>query len=70
MPKDNIQENSPEGSLRFKKERRSFKVLVLAAALMDMRVRCIMKRDLSDSVRALLKDDRLKAARITDVLTQ
>ncbi|MGC9975688.1 MAG: hypothetical protein ABSC57_03060 [Syntrophales bacterium] len=70
MPKDNIQENSPEGSLRFKKERRSFKVLVLAAALMDMRVRCIMKRDLSDSVRALLKDGRLKGIRITDVLIQ
>jgi len=70
MPKDNIQENSPEGSLRFKKERRSFKVLVLAAALMDMRVRCIMKRDLSESVRALLKDGRLKGIRITDVLIQ
>ena len=70
MPKDNIQENSPEGSLRFKKERRSFKVLVLAAALMDMRVRCIMKRDLSDSVRALLKDGWLKGIRITDVLIQ
>ncbi len=70
MPKDTIQESSPERSLGFEKERRSFKVLVLSTALMAMRVRDAKRNELLGSVRSLLKDGRSRGARITDVLTQ
>ena len=70
MSKDRIQKNGSGHSRRFRKEMRSFKVLILSAALMAMRVRDAKKNELLGSVRALLKDGRFKGARITDVLMQ
>ena len=67
MSKERIRKNGSERRLRLKNEWATFKVL-LSAALMDMRVRDAKKNELFGSVRALLKDGRLKGARITDVL--
>ena len=69
MSKDRTQKNGSEGSLRLKKERATFNVL-LSVALMAMRVRDAKKNELFDSVRALFKDSRLKGAHSTDVLMQ
>jgi len=69
MSKNRIRKNGSERSLRLKNERATFKVL-LSAALMAMRVRDAKKNELLGSVRALLKDDRFKGARITDALMQ
>jgi hypothetical protein len=70
MSKERIQKNGSEGSLCPKNERAIFKILTLSVALLAMRVHDAKRNELLGSVRALLKDDRLKAARITDVLTQ
>ena len=70
MSKDRIRKNGSERSLHLKKERAIFKILTLSVALMAMRVRDGRKKDLLDSVRALLKDGRLKGARLTDALMQ
>jgi hypothetical protein len=69
MSKDRIRENGSERRLCLKKERATFKVL-LSAALMAMRVRDAKRNELLGSVRALVKDDRLKGAHITDALMQ
>ena len=70
MSKDRTQENGSERSLCLKKERAIFKILTLSVALMAMRVHDAKKNELLGSVRALLKDDRLKGAHITDALMQ
>ena len=70
MSKDRIRKNGSERNVRLKKERAIFKILTLSVALMAMRVRDAKKNELLGSVRALLKDDRLKGARITDALMQ
>ena len=70
MSKDRIRKDGSERSLRLKKEGAIFKILTLSIALMAMRARDERKKDLLDSVRALLKDSRLKGARITDLLMQ
>jgi len=68
MSKERIRKNGSERSLRPKKEGAIFKILTLSIALMAMRARDERKKDLLDSVRALLKDGRLKGARLTDAL--
>lgn len=70
MSKDRTRKNGSEGSLCPKKERAIFKILTLSVALLAMRVRNAKKNELLGSVRALLKDDRLKGAHITDALMQ
>lgn len=70
MSRDRIQKNGSGRSRRFKKEMRSFKVLILSAALMAMRVRDAKKNELLGSVRTLLKDGRFKGAHLADVLVQ
>ena len=67
MSKERIRKNGSERRLRLKNEWATFKVL-LSVALKAMRVRDAKKNELFGSVRALLKDGRLKGARITDVL--
>ena len=61
---------APGEAFVLRKKGESFKVLILSAALMAMRVRNAKRNELLGSVRALLKDSRLKAAHITDVLMQ
>ena len=70
MSKERIRKNGSERRLRLKKERATFKIPTLSVALMAMRVRDAKKNELLGSVRALLKDSRLKGARLTDVLMQ
>ena len=69
MSKNRIRKNGSERSPRLKNEWATFKVL-LSAALMAMRERDEKKNELLDSVHALIKDSRLKGARLTDVLMQ
>jgi hypothetical protein len=68
MSKERIRENGSKRSLCLKKERAIFKILTLSVALMAMRVHDAKKNELLGSVRALLKDDRLKGAHIIDAL--
>jgi len=70
MSKERIQENGSKRRLCLKNERAIFKILTLSVALMAMRVHDAKKNELLGSVRALLKDDRLKGVHITDALMQ
>ena len=69
MAIDETHKNGPDTSLHFRKERAPLRVPIIPVILMDMRGRRAVRKELLGSVQALLKDDRLKGARITDALT-
>lgn len=69
MTIDETHNGGPDTCPRFKKKRASLRVPVLPAVFVDMHGRRGVRKELLGSVQALLKDDRLKGARITDTLT-
>jgi hypothetical protein len=69
MTIDETHNSGPDTCLRFKKKRALLRPPILPAVFIDMHGRQAVSKELLGSVQALLKDDRLKGARITDTLT-